>query len=124
MSNESTTTVNAFQSYLDANPNSLILIDFNHDIQFVNHSALYFLVQNSFTKSSLKTIFDFITPHYHTILESSLNDVSAMIINQKEVVVTLNHVSQNDTFIILSIHRYAFQNLSGLQVQVQAYFGV
>jgi len=121
MSNESTTTVNAFQSYLDANPNSLILIDFNHDIQFVNHSALYFLAQNSFTKSSLKTIFDFITPHYHTILESSLNDVSAMIINQKEVVVTLNHVSQNDTFIILSIHRYAFQNLSGLQVQVQAY---
>jgi PAS domain S-box-containing protein len=124
MSNKSTTnksTTKAFHNYLDANPNSLILLNFNYDIQFVNQAALYFLKQNGFTASSLKTIFDFITPDYHTVLASALNDVSAIIVNQKEVVATLNIAVSDDVFMVLAIHRFAYQAFSGLQVQVQEY---
>lgn len=124
MSNKSTTnksTTTAFYNYLDANPNSLILLNINYDIQFVNQAALHFLEQNGFTTSSLKTIFDFITPHYHTVLASALNDVSAIIVNQKEVIATLNFNESDDIFVGLSIHRFAYQTLSGLQIQIQQY---
>jgi PAS domain S-box-containing protein len=121
MSNKSTTNNKVFYSYLDANPNSLIMLNFNYDIQFVNQAALIFLAQNDFTTSSLKTIFDFITPYYHTVLASALNDVSAITVNQKEVVATLNLAMADDVFVVLSIHRFAYQELSGLQVQIQQY---
>ena len=124
MSSESTTnksTTKAFHSYLDANPNSLILLNFNYDIQFVNQAASIFLMQNGFTTSSLKTIFDFITPYYHTVLASALNDVAAIIVNQKEVVATLNLEVSDDVFMVLSIHRFAYQELAGIKVQIQQY---
>jgi PAS domain S-box-containing protein len=121
MSDESTTNSNAFHSYLDVNPDSLILLNFNHDIQFMNQSALILLRQNGCSISSLKTIFDFIRPYYHTVLASALNDVSAIIVNQKEVVAILNLPTPDDVFIVLSIHRFAYQKLSGLEVQVQQY---
>lgn len=108
-----------FYEYLDANPNNIILLDFAYNIEFANKSIIHFFSKNGIAKSSLKTIFDLIASHYHSVLQSSLDDVSAMIVKQREVVCTLKHHHFEEVYIVLTVHRFVCQQLSGIEVQIQ-----
>lgn len=111
-----------FFKYLDANPNNIILLDFAYQIEFANKAVLDFLKSNSIATSSLKTIFDLVAKHYRSVLQSSLDDVSAVIKEQKEVVCTLSVPSQKDIFATLSFHRYSFENISGIELVIQPHY--
>ncbi|MFK7949842.1 MAG: ATP-binding protein [Saprospiraceae bacterium] len=111
-----------FFKYLDANPNNIILLDFAYQIEFANKAVIDFLKSNGIAKSSLKTIFDLVAIHYRSVLQSSLDDISAMIEKQKEVICTLSVSSQKDIFATLSFHRYNFENISGIEVVIQPHY--
>lgn len=111
-----------FFKYIDANPNNIILLDFAYQIDFANKAVIDFLKSNAIAESSLKTIFDLVATHYRSVLQSSLDDVSAVIEKQKEVVCTLNVSTQKDVFVTLSFHRYNFENISGIEVIIQPHY--
>ena len=113
---------NNFFKYLDANPNNIILLDFAYQIKFANKATIDFLESNRIAESSLKTIFDLVATHYHSVLQSSLDDISAMIEKQKEVVCTLSVRSQKDIFATISFYRYNFKNISGIEVVIQPHY--
>ncbi len=122
MANNSTSSTiqNTFYNYLDTIPNSILLLDFAYQIQFINQTAMLSLKSSELMTSSLKTIFDLVAPHYHSVLQSSLDDVAAMITRQKEVVCTLR-IPREDIFVILTFHHFTFGEFSGIQIRLQSH---
>ncbi len=109
-----------FHEYLNNNSDALLLLDYKYNIQFENLAFLNFKNQKnanfSNEKSSLTTIFDFISPQYHAVLRAALNDVESINVLSKEVICSLKGLE--DEMIVLKIQRYAFNTQSGFQIHL------